>query len=68
MKKAALETLKTGDTSIDRFAAAVKQNLDQITGQTKASTYLLPLPETASMADVIARVNEIAARLQSDPS
>lgn len=68
MKKAALEALKTGDTALDRFSAAVKQNLDQITGQTKGASYLQPLPSTASLAEVIARVNAIASRIQSDPS
>lgn len=68
MKKSAIEALKTGDSSLNRFAAAVKQNLDQITGQTKNSTYMAPLPSTATLAEVIARVNAIAERLQSDPS
>jgi hypothetical protein len=68
MKKAALETPRTGDSALDRFLAATKQNLDQITGQTKTSRYLAPLPATATLAQVIERVNAIAERIQSDPS
>ncbi len=68
MKKAALEVLKTGDAALNRFSAAVKQNLDQITGQTKNARYMAPLPSTATLPEVIARMNEIAERIQSDPS
>lgn len=64
MKKAALETVKTGDSALDRLLSAVKQNLDQITGQARNLGPLEPLPADASLAQVVARLNEITDRMQ----
>jgi uncharacterized protein YkwD len=64
MNKAALETLKTSDPALNRFAHAVKQNMDQMTGQTRNSTRMEPLALDATLPEVIARLNEIADRLQ----
>jgi hypothetical protein len=44
--------------------AAIKQNIDAITGQGRNTPKIAPLSGTASLADVIAKVNEIVARLQ----
>lgn len=64
MTKAALEKLQTADPALNRFAAAVKQNMDQMTGQTRNATRMVPLASDATLAQVIARLNEIADRLQ----
>jgi hypothetical protein len=64
MKKAAIPTVRTGDSNVDRAIDAIKQNLDVITGQTKGVDKFPPLPPNASLAQVIARVNELVARLQ----
>ena len=64
MKKAALENVKSDDVALQRFCQAVKQNLDQIMGHTRNSRRMEPLPENPSMAQVVARLNEIAERLQ----
>lgn len=64
MTKAALEKLQSADPALNRFAAAVKQNMDQMTGQTRNATRMVPLPSDATLAQVIARLNEIADRLQ----
>lgn len=62
--KAAIPILNTGDPVVDRFAEAVKGNLDSITGQEKNATKLLPLAATATTADIINRLNALLARIQ----
>jgi len=64
MKKAAIPTVNTGQFELDQFAAAVKQNIDSITAQARNVERLQPLPETATLAQVIERLNVITARLQ----
>ena len=64
MKKAAIPTVNTGQFELDQFAAAVKQNIDSITAQARNVERLQPLPETATLAQVIERLNVIVARLQ----
>ena len=64
MKKASIPTVNTGTLDLDQFASAVKQNLDSITGQARNVERLQPLPATATLADVITRLNAIVARLQ----
>ena len=62
--KAAIPTLMTGKEDIDRFADAVKQNIDSITGQQKNIPKLLPLASTATTAEQITRLNDLLERLQ----
>jgi hypothetical protein len=64
MRKSAVPTLNTGQFELDQFAAAVKQNIDSITAQARNVERLQPLPETATLAQVIERLNVITARLQ----
>jgi hypothetical protein len=64
MRKSAIPTVNTGQFELDQFAAAVKQNLDAITAQARNVERLQPLPATATLADVITRLNAITARLQ----
>jgi hypothetical protein len=64
MTKAAIPVVNTGQAEVDRFAAAVKQNVDAITGQTRGTTRLPPLPQTATLGQVITRLNELLDRLQ----
>jgi hypothetical protein len=64
MTKSAIPTVNTGQFELDQFAAAVKQNMDAITGQARNVERLAPLPATATLADVINRLNAITARLQ----
>lgn len=63
--KAAIPVLRSGTPAIDLFGEAVKQNLDQITGQQKNVAKMAPLPDTATLAEVIARSNALLARLQA---
>jgi hypothetical protein len=64
MSKSAIPTVNTGQFELDQFAAAVKQNLDAITAQARNVERLQPLPATATLAEVITRLNAITARLQ----
>jgi hypothetical protein len=64
MRKSAIPTVNTGQFELDQFAAAVKQNLDSITAQARNVERLQPLPQTATLAQVIERLNVITARLQ----
>ena len=64
MTKAAIPTLNSDNPQLDKFASAVKQNLDAITAQARNVERLQPLPATATLADVITRLNAITARLQ----
>lgn len=62
--KTAIPPLATGDANVDRFAEAVKQNLDGITGQQKNAVKLKPLAATATTAEQITRLNALLERLQ----
>ena len=64
MKKAAIPVLRSGNNDVDRFAEAVKQNLDDITGQQKNAQKLLPLANTATLAELIAQHNLLLQRIQ----
>lgn len=62
-KRAIPQTPRPGDDkSRQRFDSAVKENLEIITGQRVAE--LTELDVDASTSDIIAKVNEIIARLQ----
>lgn len=62
--KVAIPTLNTGNGDTDRFAEAVKTNLDSMTGQQKNAVKLLPLASTATTEEIITRLNELLRRLQ----
>lgn len=64
MTKAAIPAVLTGKPDLDRALSSMKQNIDEITAQARNVEKLEPLPATASLADVIARLNAIVARLQ----
>lgn len=58
MKKRRLPPIKATDSFLD----AVKENLEIITGQRGGKVE--ELPATATLDDVISKLNEIIARLQ----
>lgn len=60
-KRAVPQVPRPGDPR-DKFDAAVKENLEVLTGQ--RGEKIRSLPESASTADIIAKVNEIIDRLQ----
>jgi hypothetical protein len=64
MNKAAIPIVRSGIQTVDLFAQAVKQNLEQIAGQKQNSQQLVALPSTATLAQVITQMNAILERLQ----
>jgi hypothetical protein len=62
--KTAIPSVNSGNGDVDRFAEAVKQNLDSMTGQQKNAIKLLPLAATATTAEQIARLNALLDRIQ----
>lgn len=62
--KPAIPTVRTGQSLLDQCLSAVKQTLDQITGQSRNVERLQPLPNTATTAQIIERLNAITERLQ----
>lgn len=64
MSKRAIPSLPASAVGSDRapFDTAVKECLEVITGQRGGR--IAPLRSSATLADVIAKVNEIIARLQ----
>lgn len=64
MSKAGIPTVSTGNAPLDHALRTLKQNMDQITGQAPRMRQLVPLPSDATLAQVIARINEITERLQ----
>jgi hypothetical protein len=63
-KKSAIPSIRTTDPALNRVLDALKQNVDSITGQARNVEKLELLPETASTADVIAKINAIIDRIQ----
>lgn len=64
MTKAAIPSVSSGKADVDRALSSIKQNLDAITGQAKNVTRFEPLPSTATLAQVIERLNAVVDRLQ----
>lgn len=62
MKKPAIPQVPRGDQPRSGFDQSVKETLEVITGRRGGSVQ--PLPADASLADVVAKVNELIARLQ----
>lgn len=64
MSGSAIPVVRTGNALQDRAHSAVKTRLDIMGGQLKNFPPLADLPATASLAEVIERVNEITRRMQ----
>lgn len=62
MRKPAIPQVPRGGQPREGFDVALKETLEVITGRRGGSVQ--PLPADASLADVVAKVNEIIARLQ----
>lgn len=63
-KKAAIPAVRTGQPELDRALAAIKQNLDAVTAQSRNVEKLAPLAPNATLQDVVARLNVVVERLQ----
>ena len=65
-KRAAVPAVNSGNPSLDKFAAIVKQNSDWLTGQLQNAPVLVPLKSTATLAEVIGQANKMLVRIQGD--
>lgn len=63
--KPAIPIVRSGDATVDRAFQNIKQTLDDMTGQQKNSVRLVPLESTATLAEVIAQLNAMLARMQA---
>ncbi|MFN5348818.1 MAG: hypothetical protein ACK5A0_04675 [Polaromonas sp.] len=63
-KRAAVPVVNSGVTSVDKFAAIVKQNSDWLTGQSQNSPDIVPLASTATLSEVVTQVNKMLVRIQ----
>lgn len=64
MSASSIPVVQTGDQNTRMAHQRVKERLDVLAGLTKNTLPLEPLPTTASLADVITRLNEILERMQ----
>lgn len=64
MSASSIPVVQTGDQNTRMAHQRVKERLDIMAGLTKNTLPLDPLPTTASLADVISRMNEILERMQ----
>jgi hypothetical protein len=64
VSKPAIPRVATGSPAVDQAIGAIKQTLDEITGQARSVDKMTPLATTATLVQVIERLNEIVARMQ----
>lgn len=65
-KKPAIPVLNSSDRTLNQVLAAVKENIEVITGARAGYRQINPLDSSASITDIISKVNEIIARLNYD--
>ncbi len=62
MKKPAIPDIPPGDAAMRRVLYALKENVEVVTG--RRGGQVAPLASTATLADVISKLNELINRLQ----
>ena len=65
-KKPAIPVLNSSDRTLNQVLAAVKENIEVITGARAGYRQINSLDSSASITDIISKVNEIIARLNYD--
>ena len=63
MKKAAIPGTASLPQDLARVIEPIKQNIEIITGARPGVTEVQPLPSTASLSQVISKVNELISRI-----
>lgn len=66
MKKPAIPATSSLPAEIARIVEPIKQNVELMNGARPGSTALTPLATTASLADVIAKVNQLISRIDQN--
>lgn len=64
MSGSSIPVVQTGDQNTRLAHQRVKEKLDAISGSTRNTAALEPLLPTATLAEVIVRLNEIVERMQ----
>lgn len=65
-KKPAIPVINTPDRTMNQAMAAVKENIEIITGARAGSAQITSLGTTATVPEIIAKINEIIGRLNYD--
>jgi len=63
-RKPSIPHIVTNEPGMQEFAGAVKETIEIITGRRRGAEKITPLASTATLADVVAKVNELLDRLQ----
>jgi hypothetical protein len=66
MKKPGIPTVVTGDRSLNALLIAVKENVEIITGARPQLGKVQRLATTATLGEVIDKLNEVISRLNYD--
>jgi hypothetical protein len=66
MKKSAIPSVLSLDQELARVLEPIKNNLEIITGARPGTKEITKLATTATLTDVIAKVNEVVARLNQN--
>jgi hypothetical protein len=66
MKKPGIPTVVTGDRSLNATLIALKENVEIITGARPQLTKVQRLQSTATLDDVINKLNEVISRINYD--
>ena len=65
VRKPGIPTPGTRDPQINQLFNAIKENLEIITGARPGIPEIQQLPSTASLVDVINKINEVVVRLNA---
>lgn len=65
-KKPSIPVLNSQDRTLNQVVAALKENIEVITGARAGSTQIATLDATATTAQIIVKINEIIGRLNYD--
>jgi hypothetical protein len=66
IQKPGIPVVQTQNRTMDLAFASIKENLELITGARPSIGKIQKLPVTATLDDVVAKVNEIVSRLNFD--
>ena len=64
-RKPGIPAVNTTDRTLNQAIAAIKENVETITGARLGVGEIVTLDTTASLSDVISKVNEIIVRLNA---
>jgi hypothetical protein len=65
-KKPAIPVLNSQDRTLNQVVAAMKENIEVITGARAGSAQIETLGTTATTAQIVSKINEIIGRLNYD--